>query len=193
MQEALNMNFEEDWKVQKIANLLPRPLYLVYANLCAYSEACGKICFEFFTNKPANAHLWPSADNLLSTTINGDEIDAKNLEEIDKFNSKDDVDDVPDSDNDDNDGDNVSNAIRTIKERECEIDLWCDAFFNQFVGSTNQRPSSSTQEQGWLVGTEERQSLQSAPLKCVTASKFATNKFVPRWFVTLEFFLCFCL
>ncbi|XP_037042717.1 THO complex subunit 5 homolog [Bradysia coprophila] len=85
LQEALNMNFEEDWKVQKIASLLPRPLYLVYANLCAYSEAC---------------------DNQLSVTINGDEIDAKNLEEIDKFNSKIDLDDVPDSDNDDNDGEN---------------------------------------------------------------------------------------
>lgn len=42
LQEALNMNYEDDWKVQKIANLLPRPLYLVYANLCAYAEACGK-------------------------------------------------------------------------------------------------------------------------------------------------------
>lgn len=47
-------------------------------------------------------------DNLLSTSINGDEFDAKNLEEMDKFN-KDDIDDnMLDSDNDDNDGENVS-------------------------------------------------------------------------------------
>ncbi|KAJ6646073.1 THO complex subunit 5 like, partial [Pseudolycoriella hygida] len=86
LQEALNMNFEDDWKVQKIANLLPRPLYLLYANLCAYSEAC---------------------DTLLSTSINGDEFDAKNVEEIDKFNNKEDIDDnMQDSDNDDNDGEN---------------------------------------------------------------------------------------
>ncbi|KAG4076241.1 hypothetical protein HA402_014790 [Bradysia odoriphaga] len=93
LQEALNMNFEEDWKVQKIASLLPRPLYLVYANLCAYSEPC---------------------DSQPSIAINGDEFDAKNLEEIDKFNSKIDMDDVPDSDNDDNDGENVSKTISKI-------------------------------------------------------------------------------
>lgn len=102
------MNFEEDWKVQKIANLLPRPLYLVYANLCAYSEACGELNEN--SNRSFNLiHLDLSSDTLLSTSINGDEFDAKNLEEIEKFNSKDDMDDnMQDSDNDDNDGENVS-------------------------------------------------------------------------------------
>lgn len=48
-------------------------------------------------------------DNLLSTSINGDEFDAKNLEEMEKFTNKDDMDDnMQDSDNDDNDGENVS-------------------------------------------------------------------------------------
>lgn len=110
LQEALNMNFEEDWKVKKIANLLPRPLYLVYANLCAYSEACGNVNKNFDAkNVKFNASHCIPLDNLLSTGINGDEFDAKNLEEIEKFNNKDDMDDnTQDSDNDDNDGENVS-------------------------------------------------------------------------------------
>lgn len=54
------MNIEDEWKVNKIARLLPPPLYMVYANLTAFAEAC---------------------DPQLSATINGDEFEANQLEE----------------------------------------------------------------------------------------------------------------
>lgn len=41
LQESLEMEIEKDWEVQKLARLLPRPLYLLYANSQAYGEACG--------------------------------------------------------------------------------------------------------------------------------------------------------
>lgn len=44
------MNIEDEWKVKKIARLLPRPLYLVYVNLSAYSEACGKLFKKLLYN-----------------------------------------------------------------------------------------------------------------------------------------------
>lgn len=54
------MNIEDEWKVNKIARLLPPPLYMVYANLTAFAEAC---------------------DPQLSATINGDEFEANQLED----------------------------------------------------------------------------------------------------------------
>lgn len=100
MQEALDMNVENDWKVSKIARLLPGPLYLAYANLTAYADAC---------------------DSGLSTSIVGDEFEAKQSEANEKYLKDDDDDDVNDdgehqpedgagleSDNDDNDAENVS-------------------------------------------------------------------------------------
>lgn len=59
LQEALAMNIEDEWKVNKIARLLPPPLYMVYANLTAFAEAC---------------------DPQLSATINGDEFEANQLD-----------------------------------------------------------------------------------------------------------------
>lgn len=41
------MNIESEWQVQKIARLLPKPLYLVYVNLSAYAEACGNTVLIF--------------------------------------------------------------------------------------------------------------------------------------------------
>lgn len=42
LQEALNMEIEKSWDVQKLAQLLPRPLYLLYANAQAFGEASGE-------------------------------------------------------------------------------------------------------------------------------------------------------
>lgn len=53
------MNIEDEWKVNKIARLLPPPLYMVYANITAFAETC---------------------DPQLSATINGDEFEANQLE-----------------------------------------------------------------------------------------------------------------
>lgn len=83
------MNIEDEWKVNRIARLLPPPLYMVYANLTAFSEAC---------------------DSQLSVTINGDEYEANQLKEgssedgasqQSKTNSTPDEDEAMESDNDD--------------------------------------------------------------------------------------------
>lgn len=86
LQEALDLKMEEQWEVQKCVRLLPNSLYLLYANVTAFSEAC---------------------DPLISTTINGDEEDAKQEiepKELDQDSSMTVVEEV-NSDNDDNEGD----------------------------------------------------------------------------------------
>ncbi|EAA13229.4 AGAP004746-PB [Anopheles gambiae str. PEST] len=40
LQEALEMPIEKGWKTRKTVRLLPQPLYLLYANVTAYGEAC---------------------------------------------------------------------------------------------------------------------------------------------------------
>ncbi|XP_058120526.1 THO complex subunit 5 homolog [Anopheles ziemanni] len=59
LQEALEMPIESGWEILKTVRLLSQPLYLLYANVSAYGEAC---------------------DNLISATIQGDEEEAKQLE-----------------------------------------------------------------------------------------------------------------
>ncbi|XP_053673269.1 THO complex subunit 5 homolog [Anopheles nili] len=90
LQEALEMPIEKGWKIQKTVRLLPQPLYLLYANVTAYGEAC---------------------DNYVSTTIQGDEEEAKQMVIIANEyepGSRSDVDsgsnsrDRVDSDNDEN-------------------------------------------------------------------------------------------
>lgn len=80
LQQALSMDVDKDWEIQKSARLLPRPLYLVYANLSAYAEAC---------------------DKNIKISIEGDEDEAKQVVEGDKNDLQDD-DDNQESDNDDN-------------------------------------------------------------------------------------------
>ncbi|XP_035793714.1 THO complex subunit 5 homolog isoform X2 [Anopheles albimanus] len=99
LQEALQMPFEKGWEIHKTARLLPPPLYLLYANMIAYSETC---------------------DNLVSTMIHGDEEEAKQIESLLQFEflSHNRVDsgnnrDGADSDNDDNDQD----PERGVKKR----------------------------------------------------------------------------
>lgn len=60
LQEALSLPVEDTWKVNRVARLLPAPLYMAYENLSAYAEAC---------------------DMLLVAKINGDESDV--LDDID--------------------------------------------------------------------------------------------------------------
>lgn len=43
LQETLNMEVEKEWEIQKLAQFLPRPLYLLYANAQAFGEASGEI------------------------------------------------------------------------------------------------------------------------------------------------------
>lgn len=45
LQEALDMPIEKGWEIQKTVRLLVQPLYMLYANVTAYGEACGKIDF----------------------------------------------------------------------------------------------------------------------------------------------------
>lgn len=86
LQEALDLKIEDQWEIQKCVRLLPDPLYLLYANVTAFGEAC---------------------DPLITTTINGDEEDAKQEiepKELDESQSL--TEDINhDSDNDDNEGD----------------------------------------------------------------------------------------
>lgn len=42
LQETLNMEVEKDWEIQKLAQFLPRPLYLLYVNAQAFGEASGE-------------------------------------------------------------------------------------------------------------------------------------------------------
>lgn len=84
LQEALGMNVENEWAVQKVARLLPRPLYVAFANLSAYAD---------------------TTDRLLKVVIDGDEEDAKHPEELEPADEVDDI--SQDSENDDNDQDNV--------------------------------------------------------------------------------------
>lgn len=86
LQDALEINIEKEWAVQKVANLLPRPLYVVYINLSAYAE---------------------TSDKLVTTVINGDEEEAKELENTDKLCAEVTDETSQDSENDDNDQENV--------------------------------------------------------------------------------------
>lgn len=86
LQDSLDLKIEDQWEVQKCIRLLPNPLYLLYANVSAYNEAC---------------------DSLITTTINGDEEDTKQDSEDTK-----EIEEAPivdeanhDSENDDNEND----------------------------------------------------------------------------------------
>ncbi|KAL9703784.1 hypothetical protein quinque_007302 [Culex quinquefasciatus] len=59
LQEALDMPIEKGWEIQKTVRLLVQPLYMLYANVTAYGEAC---------------------DALLSTSVQGDEEEARQIE-----------------------------------------------------------------------------------------------------------------
>lgn len=59
LQEALDMPIEKGWEIQKTVRLLVQPLYMLYANVTAYGEAC---------------------DPLLSTSVQGDEEEARQIE-----------------------------------------------------------------------------------------------------------------
>lgn len=63
IQEILGMKYERNWEIQKQARLLPLPLYMVYSNLNAYSSV---------------------ADKLVTVEIQGDEEEARQLEEDNK-------------------------------------------------------------------------------------------------------------
>nr|XP_019548244.2 LOW QUALITY PROTEIN: THO complex subunit 5 homolog [Aedes albopictus] len=59
LQEALDMPIEKGWEIQKTVRLLVQPLYMLYANVTAYGEAC---------------------DPLLTTSVQGDEEEARQIE-----------------------------------------------------------------------------------------------------------------
>ncbi|XP_058462311.1 THO complex subunit 5 homolog [Malaya genurostris] len=59
LQEALDMPIEKGWEIQKTVRLLVQPLYMMYANVSAYGEAC---------------------DQYLSTSVQGDEDEARQVE-----------------------------------------------------------------------------------------------------------------
>lgn len=94
LQDALEINVEKEWAVQKVASLLPRPLYVVYMNLSAYAEI---------------------SDRLVTTVINGDEDEAKDLDNSAEKASNAVMPDEPspDSDIDDNDPENVGDPWLT--------------------------------------------------------------------------------
>lgn len=99
LQDALEINIEKEWAVQKVANLLPRPLYVVYMNLSAYAEI---------------------SDQLVTTVINGDEDEAKMLESMDKPSEKVNDEVCQDSDIDDNDQENVNTAVNYRIPSNCK-------------------------------------------------------------------------
>ncbi|XP_065089420.1 THO complex subunit 5 homolog [Ochlerotatus camptorhynchus] len=59
LQEALDMPIEKGWEIQKTVRLLVQPLYMLYANVTAYGEAC---------------------DPMLLTSVQGDEEEARQIE-----------------------------------------------------------------------------------------------------------------
>lgn len=60
LQIALGMEMEEEWEMQKTVKLLPRPLFLFFVNLKAFGDSC---------------------ERALSVTIEGDEEEARQIEE----------------------------------------------------------------------------------------------------------------
>lgn len=107
LQEALDINLEKEWAIDHKAELLSRPLYVAFSNLCAYDEVCNA---------------------LTDIRILGDEDEAKELDSVDKNmlvgddkNAIDTVQDISDAsidkefkdiDDDDEDGDNVRFLLR---------------------------------------------------------------------------------
>ncbi|XP_059608501.1 THO complex subunit 5 homolog A [Phlebotomus argentipes] len=87
LQDALDMEVEKEWEVQRLARLLPRPLYLFYSNAQGYADAC---------------------DKYLTVSIEGDDEEAKQIEESVKEAQEESEDNAGDSDNEDNDGDGKS-------------------------------------------------------------------------------------
>uniref|UniRef100_A0A1B0GHL3 Cationic amino acid transporter C-terminal domain-containing protein n=2 Tax=Lutzomyia longipalpis TaxID=7200 RepID=A0A1B0GHL3_LUTLO len=85
LQEALEMNEEKEWEIHRLARLLPRPLYLFFANAQGYADAC---------------------DKYMTVTIDGDEEEAKQIEDLAKeLQSQHESDDnAGDSDNEENEG-----------------------------------------------------------------------------------------
>ncbi|GAB0099490.1 THO complex subunit 5 [Sergentomyia squamirostris] len=84
LQEALDMEIEKDWEIQRFARLLPHPLYLFYSNAQGYADAC---------------------DKKMTVTIEGDDEEAKQIEELAKGGDTqvdDDENQQIDSDNEEN-------------------------------------------------------------------------------------------
>ncbi|CAO1334869.1 unnamed protein product [Diamesa hyperborea] len=99
IQEILGMPFEKEWEIQRLARLLPPPLYMAYSKLSAYSEVI---------------------DKYLSCSIEGDEDEAKQLE-VDrkqaKLNKEVQVEEEDsENDNDDNDFDESENRHKQRRQ-----------------------------------------------------------------------------
>lgn len=60
LQTALGMEMEAEWEMQKTVKLLPRPLFMFFVNMKAFGDSCEKA---------------------LTVTIDGDEEEAKQVEE----------------------------------------------------------------------------------------------------------------
>uniref|UniRef100_U5EKA3 Putative fms n=1 Tax=Corethrella appendiculata TaxID=1370023 RepID=U5EKA3_9DIPT len=102
LQEALEMEFEKGWEIQKIVRLLVRPLYLLYANISAYSEAC---------------------DPLIVAQIDGDEEEAKQISiDMEKGSANNEVaENAPQQDSDDEmdgDGERAKSKKRHHHQRQ---------------------------------------------------------------------------
>ncbi|XP_055705592.1 THO complex subunit 5 homolog [Phlebotomus papatasi] len=94
LQEALEMGVEKEWEVQKLARLLPRPLYLFYSNAQGFADAC---------------------DKYMAISIDGDEEEAKQIEDSTKETQEDSEDNPADSDNEDNEADKSHHRGRLSK------------------------------------------------------------------------------
>lgn len=99
LQISLNINMDREWSMDSKSSLLPKPLYVLYVNIFAYSDVCNE---------------------LTDVLITGDEDEAKEYQKnnlvADDKKSADATQDMPatstdtefkDNDDDDEDGDNV--------------------------------------------------------------------------------------
>lgn len=98
IQQVLNMPFEKEWEIQKLVGLLPQPLFMAYTKLVAYGEVM---------------------DKRLTVTIEGDENEARLMEENGKQ--------ADDSENDESeneleDADMDDENRRKIKRRQSKIE-----------------------------------------------------------------------
>lgn len=92
LQEALGMELENDWAVQKVARLLPRPLYVAYMNLSAYAETTKKIVETQIVGDEEEAKELKSFDKIISAEDNEVKNLSQNSSSADKLDNDDDDD-----------------------------------------------------------------------------------------------------
>lgn len=96
IQEILGMEYEKNWEIQKQVRLLPLPLYMVYTNICAYASV---------------------ADKLVTCTIEGDEEEARQLDEDNKRKANEQAVEENNEDSDENEENDFDEPVQKNRHK----------------------------------------------------------------------------